>query len=192
MLEKLLSAGNDEHSSLKFFFGGDNTNFKNILIKLDLKKSLHIKSGDIYFDGFNPGDTIYDFLKMQQSDEKANIDFDFYCNKSYSNYFKDYLSNIDGETNANLDLLTDTKYLFYRFNNILLNDSIALIKIKHSEKIKDKVSISEIEKTDWQYFITRLLEFIWSSVIGDDEFNQDEMKSTHNYKKKLVQIQKNL
>ena len=137
-------------------------------------------------------ETIYDFLKMQQSDEKANIDFDFYCNKSYSDYFKDYLSNIDGETNANLDLLTDTKYLFYRFNNILLNDSIALIKIKHSEKIKDKVSISEIEKTDWQYFITRLLEFIWSSVIGDDEFNQDEMKSTHNYKKKLVQIQKNL
>ena len=151
------------------------------------KLKIHIESGNIYFDGFNTGETIYDFLKMQQNDEKANIDFDFYYNKSYNDYFKEYLSNIDGETNAKLDLFTNrnTKYLFYRFNNFLLNAGTYLIKIKYSEKIKDEVAISEIEKTDWQYFIGRLLEIVWSGTIGDDKFNQNEIKSIQNYTKNL-------
>ena len=73
----------------------------------------------IYFDSFNTGETIYDFLKMQQNDEKQNIEHDFYYNKSYADYIKEYLKNINGEVNSTLDLLTNrnTKYLFYRFND---------------------------------------------------------------------------
>ena len=114
-----MNEGNNKHASLKFFFGGDNTHFKNKLINLGLennneafiefllsefcarimkedKLKIHIESGNIYFDDFNTGETIYDFLKMQQNDEKANIDFDFYYNNSYADYFKDYLQNING------------------------------------------------------------------------------------------------
>lgn len=117
----------------------------------DDKLKIHIESGDIYFDNFNTGESIYDFLKMQQNEEKANIDHDFYYNKSYNDYFKEYLNNIDGQTNALYDYLTNrnTKYLFHRFNNILLNAGTELIKIKHSTKIKDMFVIAEIEKADW-------------------------------------------
>ena len=66
-----MNEGNDEHASLKFFFGGNNTNFKNKLITLGLednneafiefflsefcarimkedKLKIHIESGDIF------------------------------------------------------------------------------------------------------------------------------------------------
>ena len=127
---------------------------------------------------------------MQQNDEKAYINFDFYYNNSYSDYFKDYLQNINGEVNSNLDLLTNrnTKYLFYQFNDTLLNGNTDLIKIKHSEKIKDEVAISEIEKSDWQYFITRLFEIVVNILNEDDEFSQDEIKSIQTYTKNLIQI----
>ena len=215
ILEKILNEGNDEHASLKFTFGGENETFKNKLIELGLdggneafiefllsefsarimkndKLKIHIESGDIYFGGFNTGESLYDFLKTQQNQDKQSINYDFYYNKSYEQYFREYLNNINGEINDRLDLLThrNTKYLFYRFNDILLNAGIDLIKIKHSEKIKDEIAIEEIEKTDWQYFINRLLEITISSEIGDDEFDNDEIETVKNYSKNLVLVRK--
>ena len=78
--------------------------------------------------------------------------------------------------------------MFYRFNDTLLNAVTDLIKIKYSEKIKDEVAISETEKTDWQYFITRLFETVLGTWIEDDEFSQDEIKSVQPYTKSLIQI----
>ena len=215
ILEKILNEGSDEHESLKFFFGGDNKTFNNKLIELQLDKGnegfieflvsefcsrimkeeklkIHIESGDIYFDKFNTRETIYDFFKMQQNNEKIFIDHDFYYNKSYQEHFKEYLKNINGEVNARYDYFTNrnSKYLFYCFNDILLNSGGELLKIRHSEKIKDELAIAEIEKTDWQYFITKLIEIVNSIEIGDDEFDNEQVKATKDYQKNLLLLSK--
>ena len=206
-----MNEGKDDHESLQFLFSGENNNFKNKLFQLQLEKNneafiefllskfcarimkedklkIHIESGDTYFDGFNTGETIFDFLKMQQNEDKISIEYDFYYNDSYSDYFKRYINNIDGKTNATLDLLTNrnAKYLFYRFNDILLNAGIYLIKVKHSEKIKDKFAIVETEKTDWQYFITRLLDIIWNNEISDTMYIPEDTKTVQDYIKNLI------
>ena len=75
---------------------------------------------------------------MQQNNEKIFIDHDFYYNESYQEHFKEYLKNINGEVNARYDYFTNrnSKYLFYCFNDILLNSGGELLKIRHSEKIR--------------------------------------------------------
>ena len=214
ILEKILNEGSDKHESLKFFFGGNNKTFNNKLIQLQLEKGnegfieflvsefctrimkeeklkIHIESGDIYFDKFNTGETIYDFLKMQQNNEKIYIKHDFYYSKSYQEYFKEQLKNVNAEVNARYDYFTNrnSKYLFYHFN-ILLNSGGELLKIRHSEKIKDELPIAEIEKTDWQYFITEIMKIVNSVEIGDDEFHNEQIETRKDYQKKLLLLSK--
>ena len=80
--------------------------------------------------------------------------------------------------------------MFYCFNDILLNSGGELLKIRHSEKIKDELAIAEIEKTDWQYFITKLIEIVNSIEIGDDEFDNEQVKATKDYQKNLLLLSK--
>ena len=106
---------------------------------------------------------------MQQNDDMIFIENHFLYNDSYKNYFGNYINNIDGEINSKLDFFTNrnARYLLYRFIDLLTNAGIDLVRVRHSQKVKDNIAIAQIQKTDWQYFINRLLDIIWSNEIGD-------------------------
>ena len=119
ILATLVNEGKEDHDHLRFFYGGVSEKFKNKVTQFDLVKKneafidfllsdmcekimkgnrlkIHIETGNIYYDGFDTGESIYTFLKMQQNDEMIFIDHDFYYNDTYKNYFTNYINNIDG------------------------------------------------------------------------------------------------
>ena len=213
ILEHLANGGSsDQHESLQFFHGGENQKLVSRINELKLgdgneyfidfllsefafrimeedKLKIHIESGDIYFDKYNTGESLFDFLKMQQNENHSFIDRDFYYNGSYDDYFRDFLNDITGEENTKYDYLTNrnAKYLFYRFNDMLLNNgTFELIKIRHSEKVKDDIAIAEIEKNDWQYFIISLIDNLRNIENEVDEVNEDKRLVTQSYKRNFL------
>ena len=74
----------------------------------------------------------------------------------------------DAYEKTKLDLLTfkNTKYLFYRFNDLLESSGQPIIKIKHSKVTDDYIAAEEIQNQNWQYFIERVIEVCKSKEIG--------------------------
>ena len=87
------------------------------------------------------------------------IENDFLYNDSFKNYFRNYINNINGEINSKLYFFTNrnAKYLLYRFNDLLRNAGIDLVRVRHSQKVKYNIAIAQIQKTDWQYLLTDFL-----------------------------------
>ena len=60
----------------------------------------------------------------------------------------------------------NTKYLPYRFNDMLKSTGQPLIKIRHSKVTDDYIAAEEIQNQNWQYFIERVIELCKSKEIG--------------------------
>ena len=114
ILDHLANGGSsDQHEALQFFHGGENRNLVDRINELKLadgneyfidfllsefafrimeedKLKIHIESGDIYFDKYNTGESLFDFLKMQQNENHSFIDHHFYYNSSYDDYFREF------------------------------------------------------------------------------------------------------
>ena len=59
-----------------------------------------------------------------------------------------------------------TKYLVYRFNDMLKSTGQPLLKIRHSKVTDDYIAAEEIQNQNWQYFIERVMELCKSKEIG--------------------------
>ena len=108
------------------------------------------------------------------------------------NYFSIYINIINGEINSKLDFLTNRniKYLLYRFNDLLTNAGIDLVRERHSQKVKNNIAIAQIQKTDWQYFINKVLDIIWSNENEDDEYSVQDLETVDDFIKNLVLTKK--
>ena len=62
--------------------------------------------------------------------------------------------------------LKNTKYLLYRFNDLLEPSGQAIIKIKHRKVTDDYIAAEEIQNQNWQYFIEHVIEVCKSKEIG--------------------------
>ena len=52
-----------------------------------------------------------------------------------------------------LNQTKNTKYLLYRFNDLLESTGQPIILIKHSKVTDDYIAAEEIQNQNWQYFI---------------------------------------
>ena len=127
---------------LQFFNGGANQTFENYAktfglspsnlefleflqsdewkeILLTNKLQIHIETGNIYYDNQDTNESIYDFFSKHQNTDKGFIDYDFNFADSYVDYFDWLIVGFDSW--QKLDVLTNknSKYLFYRFNDLL-------------------------------------------------------------------------
>ena len=86
----------------------------------------------------------------------------------HNDYFWWILNGFDAYEKTKLNLLTfkNTKYLLYRFNDLLESSGEAIIKIKHSKVTDDYIAAEEIQNQNWQYFIERVIEVCKSKEIG--------------------------
>ena len=51
----------------------------------------------------------------------------------------------------------NTKYILYRFNDLLEATGQPIILIKHSKVTEDYIATEEIQNQNWQYFIEQVL-----------------------------------
>ena len=139
---------------------------KEILENNDLK--IQIETGNIYYKNNDTNESIFEFMKNQQDSSKGKINFDLTYDGNYNDYFRWILNGFDAYEKTKLDLLTfkNTKYLLYRFNDLLELSGQPIIKIKHSTVTDDYIAAEEIQNQNWQYFLERVIEVCKSKEIG--------------------------
>ena len=139
---------------------------KEILENNDLK--IHIKTGNIYYKNNDTNESIFECMKNQQDSSKGKINFNLMYDGNYNDYFRWILNGFDAYEKTKLDLLTfkNTKYLLYRFNDLLESTGQPITLIKESKVTDDYIAAEEIQNPNWQYFIERVLEGCKAKEVG--------------------------
>ena len=114
--------------SIYFFYGGDSDQFVNALEFLGLspinrefgafllsdlgrqtmtqnKLSIHVESGEIFYNNHNTGENLYSFLLSQQNDEAAYVPKNFSCRNSFEAYISSFLQSFSIDDQEKFDLL---------------------------------------------------------------------------------------
>ena len=97
---------------------------------------IHTETGNVYFDGYNTYEPIYEFLLSLQDEKKRKINTTLsYCD-TFSNHLGLFLDDIDQKTFDKYDIFTNknVKHLFYRFNNVLLFRGQPKLTVRHSKR----------------------------------------------------------
>ena len=117
-------------ADLEFYFAGRNTNFFMKFFNLGLtpdnqnsvdfisieycaeimresKLSIHIETGNIYYDNMNTGESLYEFILNQQVETKKSITATLSYGRFLEDYLKEFLSGIDAETDDRFGTLTN-------------------------------------------------------------------------------------
>ena len=83
--------------------------------------SIHIQSGDIFYQNYNTGENFYNLLIAQQNDETAYVPKKMsYCN-SFEKYIDSFLPSFSIDDVEKFDLYSNknAKYLFYKFSDYI-------------------------------------------------------------------------
>ena len=85
------------------------------------KLSIHVESGEIFYDNDNTGENFYNFLLSQQNGEAAYVPKNFSYRNSFEAYISSLLQNFSIADQEKFDLLSfkNSKYLFYHFNDFI-------------------------------------------------------------------------
>ena len=121
--------------------------------------SIHIESGDIFYDNWNTNENFYSFLLAQQDESNQPIPKRISYHHSFDKCIKNYLPSfsIDEAEKQVLLLNNNSKYLLCRFNDWieLLGEEKPLIR--PSSKAKDSVGLKKIEEKDRQFLIEKTI-----------------------------------
>ena len=121
--------------SIYFFYGGESKQFVNALEFIGLspinrefsafllpdlgrktmtqnKLSIHVESGDIFYDNHNTGENFYNFLLSQQNDEAAYVPKKLSYKNSFEAYIGSFLQSFSIDDQEKFDLLAfkNSKY----------------------------------------------------------------------------------
>ena len=116
------------------------TDFGSRLMK-ENNLSIHVDTGDLYYNGVNTCEYIYDFVLSQKDFSKKIVKEKLYYSRTFEQYLCEFLEGFDAEADAKLDTLTNNciKYLFYRYN-----DSLVFVSIEPAFVVHTKVSADEV------------------------------------------------
>ena len=117
-------------------------------IMVENKLSIHVESGDIFYENQNTGENFYNFLLAQQNDDAAFIPKKFSYRSSFENYISQFLQAFSIDDIEKYDLYThkNSKYLFCCFNYYIKAYGNSRQKIKHTRKMLDSVGMQKIEE----------------------------------------------
>ena len=126
-------------------------------VMISNRLSIHVETGDIFYENYNTGEKFYNFLMAQQKEQAADIPkkkifnikntFEAYIGKFLTAFSIDYVEKCDLYTHKN------AKYLFYRFNDYVKAYGSHRRNIKHTLKMKDSVSMQKVEEKSKQFLI---------------------------------------
>ena len=188
---------NEEITEFINFLQGDIC--RNILENNKLK--IHVDSGKIFYENEDTNESIFNFILAQNNPISGYIGRNISFDQDYKTYFQ-WVSSAFSKTEKNkLDILTNvnSKFLFYRFNDLLQQQSKKTKRIKHSVVTKDYIAGEKIQDTSWKYFIESILRYAEKpnsnysdteqSFVIDTKENIEILKKT--YDELFRQIEKN-
>ena len=119
------------------------------------KLSIHVESGDIFYENHNTGENFYNFLLAQQNGDTAFIPKIFSYRRSFESYISQFLQAFSIDDLEKYDLLghKNSKYLFYCFNDYIKVYGHSRHKIKHSRKMLDTIGLQKVEEKNKQFLI---------------------------------------
>ena len=111
-----------------------------------------LQTGYIFYNDFNTKENFYNFLLAQQDELKQFIPKRISYHYSFEKYTRSYLPLFSLEEIDKLDLLSNknAKYLLYKFNDWIESMGAEKNLIRHTSKVRDKISLPEIEEKDKQ------------------------------------------
>ena len=165
-----------------FFYGGDSQQFVDALEFIGLspinrefaaflfsdlgrqtmtqnKHSIHVKSGDIFYDNHNTDENFYNFLLSQQNNEAAYVAKKISYNNSFEKYITTFLQafSIDDQEKCDLLAFKNSKYLFYRFNDFVKAYGNPRYKLLHTRKMLDSVGLKKVEDKNKQFLTEKTI-----------------------------------
>ena len=168
--------------SIYFFYGGDSQQFVDALEFLGIspinrefaafllsdlgrktmtqnKLSIHVESGDIFYDNHNMEENFYSFLS-QQNDEAAYAPKKFSNNDTFEKYITSFLQNFSIDDQEKFDLLSfkNSKYLFYRFNDFVKIYGNPRYKLLHTRKMLDSTTLKKLEDKNKQFLVEKIIQ----------------------------------
>ena len=122
--------------------------------------SVHIKSGDLYYNGTNTGESLYDFVLAQNDFSKKIVKEKFYYAGTFEDYLSRFLAGFNAEADAQLDTLTNKciKYLFYRYNESLVFAGLEPAFVVHTKVSAYEIVLENLQSRDWQYLVETIIE----------------------------------
>ena len=100
--------------------------------------SIHLETGNVFYDNFNTQESFYDFLLNQQDQKKKIIKKKTSFSHTFKRYLHQFLQSFDVREIDKYDLYSNknSKFLMYRFNSYL--ESIHQPKKNNKTCQKDK------------------------------------------------------
>ena len=171
--------------SIYFFYGGESEKFVNALEFIGLspinrefsafflsdlgrktmtqnKLSIHVESGNIFYDNHNTGENFYNFLLSQQNNEAAYVPKKLSYKNSFEAYIGSFLQSFSIDDQEKFDLLAfkNSKYLFYHFNDFIKAYGNPRYKLLHTRKMLDTVGLKKIEEKNKQFLLEKIIHGI--------------------------------
>ena len=122
------------------------------------KLSIHVESGNIFYDNHNTEENFFIFLLFQQNDEAAYVPQKFSYNNTFEKYITSFLQNFSIDDQEKFDLLSfkNSKYLFYRFNDFVKIYGNPRYKLLHTRKMLDSVALKNLEDKNKQFLVEKI------------------------------------
>ena len=124
------------------------------------KLSIHVDSGDIFYNNHNTEENFYSFLLSQRNEGAAFVPPKFSYSNTFEKYIVDFLQNFSIDDQEKFDLLSlkNSKYLFYRLNGFVKIYSNPRYKLLHTRKMKDSVALKKIDDKNKQFLFEKLIQ----------------------------------
>ena len=124
------------------------------------KLSIHVESGDIFYDNHSTEENFYSFLLSQQNNEAAFVPKKFSHKHTLEKYISSFLQNFSIEDQEKFDLLTfkNSKYLFCRFNDFFKFYGSSRYRLLHTRKMQDSTALKKLEDKNKQFVVEKIID----------------------------------
>ena len=108
--------------------------------------SIHLESGNIFYQNFNTNENFYSFLLAQQDETRSIVPKRISYSYSFEKYVQSYLPSFSIDDAEKYDLYSNknAKHLFYKFNDWIEFMVGEKLLIRHIAETKDNFSLKTI------------------------------------------------
>ena len=135
-----MSPNNDNREFIAFLVSDECQN-----VMTNNNFSIHVESGNMFYQNFNTNENFYSFLIAQQDETTAIIPKRISYNYRFEKYINKYLPSFSIDDAEKFDLFTNknSKYVYYIFNVQIETLRGEKRIIQHASKMKDSTGLKK-------------------------------------------------
>ena len=145
------------------------------------KLSIHVETGEMFYNNHNTGGNYYNFLLSQQNDEVAYVPKKNSNRNSFEAYIGSFLQSfsIDGQEKFDLLAFKNSKYLFFHFNDVIKVNENPRYKLLHTRKMLDTIGLQKVEQKNKQFLIEKIIHGVeFENLYATDSERKPEIMPT--------------